>query len=191
MTTPDLIDAELVILDGQCRPEVQAAVDKAKARLAAVAAHPELPERLAGLVADAVGEATTTGLLVCWSTPLRWCRLCGADPGYALYKSGPRRGMKNLDKPLRLPGRELARRNVHIQGAVTPKRKRYDDVKCKLCGWEGHEGQMGRLPTLIGDGSYPAYCARRPECRAENGWGRSDVERTGGFTIVVAEDGGA
>lgn len=69
----------------------------------------------------------------------------------------------------------------HLRAEGEPKRVRHDNRRCTACGWEGHEGQMGRLRTLMGDGTYPALC---PECNAENRFGTQPVERTDGFTVV-------
>lgn len=58
--------------------------------------------------------------------------------------------------------------------------------KCTACGWEGHEGQMGKSRTLMGDGSYPSTC---PECGAENRpLGRLVVDIADGFDVVAPED---
>lgn len=59
--------------------------------------------------------------------------------------------------------------------------KRWDHMRCK-CGWEGHEGEMGRLPTLMGDGHYPGKC---PQCGAENVFLARMIERRGdGFSMI-------
>lgn len=62
-----------------------------------------------------------------------------------------------------------------------PKWKRYDTMKCTECGWEGHEGQMRRLPTLIGYGTYPGGC---PNCKAENMLFARAIKGAGGFALV-------
>lgn len=41
---------------------------------------------------------------------------------------------------------------------------KFSKMKCE-CGWRGHEGQMTRRPTLMGDGAYPAGC---PSCGRQN-----------------------
>lgn len=53
--------------------------------------------------------------------------------------------------------------------------------KCKACGWEGHEGEMGMERTLMGDGWYPAKC---PSCKAENHLFHTAVEIRDGFTLT-------
>lgn len=62
-----------------------------------------------------------------------------------------------------------------------PKWRRFDNRQCRRCGWKGHEGQMMRLPTLMGDGHYFGGC---PNCDAENVFlGRPLIEAAEGFTI--------
>ena len=212
----ELTDPEIATLDGKVRDEVQAEVDAAKDRLAAINEHPNLPEPLARFVADAVNEARTHGLLVWRHERIRHCPLCGQYAGYAKFKSGPRRGQSNHNRPLSFPGVELARRFVTMEGRVTlggctecveaakptlrealrgvdaqvpgwlcangePKRVRYDLRHCAECGWDGHEGEMGRHRTLMGDGTYPATC---PSCMALNNFGAMPVERRDGFVVV-------
>lgn len=59
-----------------------------------------------------------------------------------------------------MPALKAALENVkaEIPESITgfpSKWKRYDAMKCSGCGWEGHEGQMRRLPTIMGHGTYP------------------------------------
>lgn len=61
---------------------------------------------------------------------------------------------------------------------------RHSNRRCTKCGWEGHEGEMGRLMTLMGDGYYPALC---PECGAGDRLFSRDVETRDGFTVVPKE----
>lgn len=66
----------------------------------------------------------------------------------------------------------------------SPIRARYQDRRCRACGWAGHEGQMASAPTLLGEGTYPAAC---PACGASGG-GLFEfdppVERLDTFTVV-------
>lgn len=213
-----LTDDELALLDGRCSEKVQEAVDGALARIAARTSHPDLAPDHAGLVADVVAEAHKNGRLVFWRERIRRCPLCGTSPGYVAYKSGPRRGRPNYDKPRHLDGHEFAYRFVTVQGHVSvggcadcvnpllptiaealrgvpaqvppvlraegePERVRHNNRRCTKCGWTGHEGQMGRLPTLMGDGSFPALC---PECGAGGHFSRV-VEFAEGFVVVELE----
>lgn len=60
--------------------------------------------------------------------------------------------------------------------------RRFENKTCKSCGWEGHEGEMRKARTLMGDGWYPAGC---PNCPASNGpLGPWPIERRDGYTIV-------
>lgn len=211
-----LTDDELVLLDGRCRDEVQDKVHAALARIAMRSELPDLTPAQAGLVSDVVTAAREHGRLRYMSTIIDWCHLCKTHLGYALYKSGPRKGEKNHSKPRFLPAIDMDPRFVHIKhhaglggcsdcvtpivGVIAeqlrgvpaqvpdklraegePVRLRHNNVECTKCGWEGHEGQMRRKRTLMGDGTYPAGC---PECDAENGFGRTLIETTEGFTVV-------
>ena len=59
--------------------------------------------------------------------------------------------------------------------------KKYPNKHCTQCGWGGHEGEMIKAPTLMGDGFYPAKC---PKCKAENMLFSTEVVSRDGFTIV-------
>lgn len=59
---------------------------------------------------------------------------------------------------------------------------RWQNRECSKCGWEGHEGQMGRRRTLFGDGTYPSTC---PECKAVNEpLGLNVIVTVPGFTVT-------
>lgn len=62
------------------------------------------------------------------------------------------------------------------------------NMHCTVCGWEGHEGQMRQLPTLIGYGSYPGGC---PDCSAENHLGGLQIKTVDGFQMVEVKRQGA
>jgi hypothetical protein len=62
-----------------------------------------------------------------------------------------------------------------------PRFKRHRDRKCTKCGWVGHEGQMGKLRTMMGDGWYPGVC---PECKAENLFLTTVVETLPTYSVV-------
>jgi hypothetical protein len=63
-----------------------------------------------------------------------------------------------------------------------PRFKRYANQHCKKCDWRGHEGEMGMLRTLMGDGFYRGKC---PSCGAENGFLNTTIETVDGFTLVA------
>lgn len=65
-----------------------------------------------------------------------------------------------------------------------PKRVRYERRRCKSCGWEGHEGRMGRLTAVMG-GTYPGEC---PDCGAKQlPLGPLEFEHVDGFDVVATE----
>lgn len=131
MTYVSLTDQELAVLDGRCSAKVQAEVEDAKLRLAAVAASPGVNPAIAGFVADVLAEATKNGRLVYRWQQLRHCSVCKADRGYATYPRSSRyhrKGDPNYCKPLYLQGVELARRAITIQGNVS--------VGCCRACWE-------------------------------------------------------
>lgn len=76
---------------------------------------------------------------------------------------------------------------AEIPEAITgqpPRFKKYDRRKCGKCGWEGHDGQLGMLPALMG-GQYPGKC---PGCGAENlPFGRIVIESVPGFDVVPVQ----
>lgn len=65
-----------------------------------------------------------------------------------------------------------------------PVYKRFDNRKCERCDWTGHEGQMGKSPTMMMDGYYPSTC---PQCKAQNTFGVTYVKTVAGFTLVKQE----
>lgn len=115
----NLTDDELVILDGKCSQAVQEKVNEAKDRISARAAFSNLDPRLAGLVADVVTEAKKNLKLVFYHESIRHCSICGKRGDYVKYKSGPRKGRNNWDKPTYLPGREFKHSFVTIKGHVS------------------------------------------------------------------------
>lgn len=59
--------------------------------------------------------------------------------------------------------------------------KRYKKRECSKCGWTGHEGQLGKLPAMMG-GFYPGKC---PSCGTENRlFGMDLVKSVNGFDLV-------
>jgi hypothetical protein len=63
----------------------------------------------------------------------------------------------------------------------SPTYKRWDNMQCTECNWTGHEGQMRRLRTMMGDGTYPGGC---PNCKAENHLFGRTIVNSDGFTLV-------
>ncbi len=64
-----------------------------------------------------------------------------------------------------------------------PAYYRLNKMKCDSCGWEGHEGQMGSSPALMG-GSYAGKC---PACPAENILFSTKIKTTGRVVVPAAE----
>lgn len=62
-----------------------------------------------------------------------------------------------------------------------PRWIKHRNRHCNVCGWDGHEGEMARRRTLMGDGTYAAVC---PSCKAETGFLDHKIEVTGGFVVV-------
>lgn len=117
--TVKLSDAELLLLDGACSADVQAVVTAARARIEMAATMPYLSPELAGLVADVVTEANKTGRVLWRGTRARHCPVCKKSAGYAKFKSGPRRGQENYDKPLTFAAVEMADRFVRVQNHLS------------------------------------------------------------------------
>lgn len=215
-----LTDEELLFLDGHLLPEAQTVVDAAKARVAFKNENPALDPPIASFVANVVLEAQTTGVLRYQHGRINHCNIHNESAGYAVYKSGPRKGQQNYNKQLSYPGVDLVKRSVSIAGSAAlggcvdcintalphiraalvgveaqlpeqlqtpdePTFTRYSHRKCVQCGWEGHEGEMGRLPAVLG-GSYPGQC---PSCDAKSlAFGPVVFTLVDGFTVVQNEN---
>ena len=89
----DLTDEEYLVLDGKCRPEIQAYVDRAKSFFAKIEAG--LPEYLAAILA----EAERTGVMQASNDSGSTCTRCGAVGSHQpLYVRGPKKGQENPRK---------------------------------------------------------------------------------------------
>lgn len=129
MGATELLDAELVMLDGRAglRLEVQKAIDDAKERLRMVAALPSLPPTLAAFVADVVRCAQETGRLGFMHESIAYCAKCGKSGGYAKHKrSGWSRskgsyskGQDDRSKPLDLSAVDLSHNFIRIRHHVS------------------------------------------------------------------------
>lgn len=90
-----------------------------------------------------------------------------------------------------LPDISEALRGVNAQVPASlradgePVRTRYENRHCTKCDWVGHEGEMGRERTIMGDGTFPAYC---PSCGAGGAFSR-DIGHADGFVVVAEENG--
>ena len=66
---------------------------------------------------------------------------------------------------------------------IAPRWKWQQKRLCTKCGWTGHEGEMVRERTLVGDGWYPAKC---PKCGAGGGFSNA-VKIADGFDLIACE----
>ncbi len=109
-----LTPGELLLLDGQCRGEVQKKVDMARATLVAVESGAS--EAVGKLIAEIVEEALAKGRLIYGPRRIKYCGCCKTSGGYAPYKSGRNHGRPNYKRPLFLAGWEFADAFVQIEG---------------------------------------------------------------------------
>jgi hypothetical protein len=198
---------EILLLDGHCHDEIQKKVDIAKA-----ANRAEVETGIGGVLAKAVAEVLTKFQMVGMLTRTRGqaysCGVCYRSGGYARYKRNVglyRKGEENRDKPLMLSVtafngvgmcsecyqlvypcivREIEHLRIERRDLPVDERRylRHENVRCKKCGWEGHEGEMGQRTVLMGGGTYPATC---PSCDAENRpLMPQEIVTAVGFTVV-------
>jgi hypothetical protein len=107
-----LVDAELVLLDGQCSEKTQQEVDAAKHRLQVVSTLPDMPPSQAAFIAQAVTTARATGRLTISRTDMHHCPVCDARSTYGTYSRatrGHRKGEKNYKHAILVYGVELNR----------------------------------------------------------------------------------
>jgi hypothetical protein len=216
-----LTDEELLLLDGKAGAEIQERIDRVK-RALALSAEQDMDLAEARFIADALAEAEKMGRLVFERRRLRQCAYSGESAGYARYARSSRyhrRGDINPEKPLFLPGVELASRFIRVEGHAVvgcswrfwervgpklaarlggvkaeipeeisgrpPAWKWHPRKECGACGWKGHEGEMGLVPTVVGSGYYPGRC---PSCGVENGIFSNIVRAVPGFELRPAKD---
>lgn len=221
-TKVDLLDDELVLLDGKVREEAQLEVDRAKARVAMREVFPELAHSQSGFIADVVGLATLERTLVFRHTDLRICPMCDRRPGYAKRTRTSSKGYKgepDYSKPIHMRGVEFKHTFISVKGfpvlgccnacfdiirepllsalenveaelpeklmGYPPKYRFFRNRKCKKCRWTGHEGEMPRLPSLMGGGSFPGVC---PGCGYHVGLFDKTLEMVEGGVLVPASE---
>ena len=112
----ELTDDELLLLDGRVNETAQKEVEAAKLRLSAAVEYPERTKAEAAFIADTVTRAKKDGRLIYEFKSIKHCDLCGKSGGYLPYKSGPRRGKPNYDKPTYLGGVELGDNFIRMTG---------------------------------------------------------------------------
>lgn len=204
----DVTDDDLLKLDGLCAPKTQAAIDEIKRHRAQAQAMPDIPTPMAVMIADAVQEAKSAGLLIWQYAGVRSCPICAKScTGYSgrgrQRRANTMAGIELADRFIRFEGRPaigccrscmdaaLPRLREALAGVEAelpealmgfpPKFKRYKNMKCSTCGWQGHEGQMKRSPCLMGGGTYPATC---PGCGANNHLFSTVVNTIAGFIVL-------
>lgn len=217
-TRIDVTDEELLLLDGECRPEIQNKIDNLKDALKIQKEVFGVDPEISKFVVAVVEEAKTSGRLGYRCVYITRCPVCGRTDGYQTHKRTSRwhrRGTPNYEKPNVFGGRELHIGCVSIRNRATlgccdecmkkatplfmehligikaempqeltgvpPQYKWYQKRKCTKCGWEGHEGEMGKERTLMGDGWYPAKC---PKCPAKNEFLSTPIDIADGFVVV-------
>lgn len=204
----DLPPGELLLLDGKVGAETQEAVQIARDVLRIQAAH-SLTERRAAIVAEMLAHARKTGHLRFVRKPISYCVGCLRSADYGgrrknklipLYGFDCSTDFVSVQYHASIGGcgdclaailpaakAELAYVQAEIPDALhaadAPRWKRWPHRKCKQCGWTGNEGQLGKLPALMG-GYYPGKC---PSCGAENTpFGRTIIESLDGFDVEPA-----
>lgn len=210
-TSVVLADCDLARLIDSEDADVKAEASAAAARLAAPTRWPSVPSHVAALIADVVAEAQKQGRLIWRNVNVSRCRYCGAQSEWKKPPRKKREveykvsavefaqrfvvitgyvsvgGCRTcVDTALPILREELSGfavelpKLLHIDGA--PVHRRWDLVRCKKCEWSGHEGQLGKLRTLMNDGEYPGTC---PSCGAERRFlGPDPFERGDGFAIA-------
>lgn len=208
-----LTDEILLTLDGCGDDKVQAEVEKAKTRKQAASELGDLTESQVAFIVSVEEEAKKAGKLIYTYKQIRHCGICKKSLSYAKFKSGPRKGRDNTDRPLLLGGVELAQRFVTMSGYATLG-------GCKECIEAIKPYLLPRLTkipaqypkALIGDapnytrhdimrckkcgwegsehlmGKLPAvmgghYYGKCPKCDAENRLFSTQIEKASGFHL--------
>lgn len=202
--------SEIMALDGKVNADAQKIIDRLK-RIDAVSSDMALNDKEASLVSDAIDEAQKSKILIRRPCRVSKCRVCGRGETAILYKSGRNKGRVKgyisgpgydlAESFIRMDGYPkcgacadcVNRLMPSIIAAIsemeidivvpgeTSKWKRVRNRKCSKCGWVGHEDEMGKERTIIGDGWYAARC---PKCPAKNGLGFSEVPVADGYTML-------
>lgn len=150
-----LSDEDILMLAGSECEETLLEVEKARARIALQRSNVE--PRISALVVAVVTEARKR-LAVCYTgTQIRHCLTCNQNAGYALYKSGPKRGESNYSKPRYIAGVEFAksvvrmRGHVSIGGCTACVEKAIPHIREALAGYKAE------LPPKLQSAGYPKW----------------------------------
>jgi bacterioferritin-associated ferredoxin len=211
-TSITLCDDDLATLVSSADTAVRTAAEAARDRLAAPSRWPTVASHVAALIADVIAEAKKEGRLIYRGVSVSRCGYCGArsewkkPPRKRREREYPVAGVDFADRfvvisrhitvgacrscveqALPVLRQELMRFPVQLPTALrsegAPVYQRWDRCRCKKCEWSGHDGQLGKLRTLMGDGYYPGKC---PRCAAERRpLGPDPFERLDGFDVVA------
>lgn len=208
-----LTDAEILSLDGKCSPTVQEVIEKVKERLGIEAwlYGEDLTDVQRTLAAEILRAAEAKGEWNVTNREGHYCPSCKATSAYPLYKTGPNKGQPNTRKKQRLVWgasfngtflcvacskvirpilhKILQERDVKValpQYYEIPTRYyRFDKTRCTKCQWEGHKGELGLLPAVMG-GYYRGKC---PSCNAESlPFGPKVFDYVPGFVMLPVAD---
>lgn len=207
MNTIKLSDEELVLL-ASVVPRFSADADAASERLEIKRTLGDVPADLQPVVSRILQVALENSAVDYGTTDVRYCSFCKTSAGYHTYTRNSRyhrKGEPNYKRPKRLWGARVNGETMcmdcwrKIQPTIVsalrdrpvymppswdedrPLYAQFNNMECTKCGWTGHEGEMGRDPTMMGDGYYPAKC---PECGAENKLFTTDIKRAKGTTVI-------
>lgn len=128
----DLTEDEILSLEGSKIPSIIAAIDKIRRN------HALSNNSWVGRI---LVEAELQGELSLSHCRVRDCPKCNYLAGYLLFKSGPRKGKENLDKPLSKSGVRADFGSVHIVWGKTQSPGGYNHV-CSDCWTESIETAM-------------------------------------------------
>ena len=210
-TSVSLSDVDLAALMNSADTDVRLAALAAVQRLHAPARWPDIPAHVAALIADVLAEARKNGRLIYRGVAVSSCRYCGALSKYEKSKRRKKTyeakisGIEFADRFVIITGHisvggcrscvDLAAPALRVELATFPVQlptgmrlegvpvyQRWDRCRCKKCEWSGHDGQLGKLRTLMNDGWYQGKC---PSCGAESKpFGPDPFERIDGFDVV-------
>lgn len=196
-TGVDLVDDELLLLDGRCSAKVQAEVDAAKLRQRLAATHQDVPPQLLYAASTILRAAASGGQLIRRGVQIRHCLGCGKHYDYlsaieyvpqfvrVVGYSSTAVCLSCVPEVERILISELAGVPCDLPDALVSEGgtrwRRYKRRHCTACGWQGHEGQMRQLPALI-SGRYAGGC---PACPANNTpFGPTVIKNGDGFELV-------
>ncbi len=209
-TSVHLSDADLSKLVNSDDDAIRAAAQQSACRLAAPRRWSDVPAHVAALIADVLDEAKS-GRLIWRGVAISHCRYCDARSEWKKPPRKKREyehklsGVEFADRFVVISGHisvggcgvcvdlatpalrtELSRMQVQLPSSLridgAPLLRRWDRCRCRKCEWTGHEGQLGKLRTVMGDGDYPGRC---PSCGAERRLlGPDPFEKLDGFDVV-------